>query len=119
MMRFNIQVSYEQTSESRQNLTGGIKVVESGLVEGRLVHPAPRTFQEVKGFITTDNGIDKLVLLALPHRMQGGDQAYTLQRQSTGSPDGHYAGELKILPERIRFEGDLEKLTAQIDRKSA
>ncbi len=117
-MKFDIEGFYkhEQAPNSQGDLTGEIEMADNGSFEGLVYDHASKTPEQVvRGFLKAEEGLDKLLFLKFPPRMDLANLAYTLQKPSTKSFEGTYQGEWAALPWKVGFVGEYGLFIAQID----
>ena len=71
--------------------------------------------QTLRGHIQKKDGLDHLLFLKFPQRVNFANLVYVLSKESNGSFEGKYSGRWEALPFKIRFNRDYDLFVAQID----
>jgi len=107
---------YINAPNGQGNLTGELEVAEDGSFESEIYDHASRAPKQfIKGHLLTEGGLDKLIFLKFPPKIDLANLAYDLQKKSKDSFEGKYSGKWGALPVKISYNKDHRLFLAQID----
>lgn len=107
---------YANAPNGKGNLTGELELSENGQFESEIIdHASVSPKQLIKGHLREEQGLDKLIFMKCPPKMNLANLAYELNKKSNGSFEGKYEGNWAALPVKISYMEEYSLFITQID----